>query len=626
MLVFWRNDIIYGKKSVMKRNNVISFAIPMFCRNFASAMEMTFLKQIIGKWMGRLNMRFLLLFSLSVVNLLFMHWQMAQTVEFEYPFKPDAILSNVFSCLIDATFFFALGLLLTRGRVKGGLLLTFILTTILSFCNVLYSRFFGHYLPNMAILQIGNLNDSDVMGSVFTGFRWQDSYYILMAVVFGWLYVKYGRLVLKAHYLRSLGMLWGVLVAVVLAFILLLATVHDPSPEISFIRFSPIRVQYTQAPNNMLFRSGFLRRVLVCYEDFLQKDLELDKSQMEEIEHEYTDYSERAVSGPTVEGNKNLIFIIVESYLAATSDLVVDGKEITPFLNSLKRDSDVYYNGHVRPNVTIGESSDGQFIYMTGLLPLKSEITVNIAKDKTFCGLPAVLKKAGRIKQSQIVVPTSPTFWEQDKMNELYGIDRMYSKFDCAKAMHGSEDLNDEQVFTMASRVEAALGTPFFSLLVTMSMHNPYTKYEDHGFMISDKNQSAEYINYLIDCHYTDMQIERFVSDLKRQGIFDQSVIVIAADHDAHPVHLNMAENTISNELPLFIINGGIDMSKAWMGPCNQLDVYTTLLDMFGIESKWRGLGHSLLNTNYINSVTEKTIILSEWIIQSNYFGLKTER
>ena len=582
------------------------------------------MNDIIG--LGRLNGRFLLLFGLAVVNLLFMHVQMALTVEFEYPFKPDAIVSNVFSCLVDATVFFALGMLLTRGRVKGSLLLTFVLTAVLSFCNVLYSRFFGHYLPNLAILQMGNLYDADVMGSVFTGFRWQDLYFVFMAAVFGWLYVKTDRQVVKTNYLRSLGMVWSVMLVAVSAFIALLATTHDPSPEVSFIRFSPIKVQYTQAPNNMLYRSGFVRRMLVCYEDFLQKDQELTEDQRKEIEQEYTDYSERTVSGPTVEGEKNLIFIIVESYLAATSDLVVDGREITPFLNSLKRDSSVYYNGHVCPNVNLGESSDGQFIYMTGMLPLKSEITVNIVKDKTVCGLPAVLKQEGRVKRSQIVVPTSPTFWEQDKMNSLYGFDTMYSKFDCDKALHGSEDLDDEQIFAMASRAAAQSEAPFFSLVLTMSMHNPYTKSVEHGFQIADKNLTAEYINYLIDCHYTDMQIERFVGDLKRQGLYDQSVIVITADHDAHPVHLNMKENAVNKELPLYIVHGGIDKRNAWTGPCNQLDVYTTLLDMYGIETQWRGLGHSLLNRNYKNSVSEKTQTLSEWIIRSNYFGLKTER
>lgn len=578
------------------------------------------IRNSVRNWWRQLNVRFLLLFGLSVVNLLFMHVQMAMTVEFEYPFKVDAIFSNVFSCLIDATFFFLLSLLLTRGRVKGALLLTFILTALLSFCNVLYSRFFGHYLPNLAILQIGNMNDSDVMGSTLTGFRWMDWYYILAAIVFGWLYTHYNKVTLKTRWLRTMGWLWGAMVAGVVVFILVLGLLHDHDLEISFIRFSPIKVQYTQAPNNMLYRSGFLRRTLVCYEDFIQKDLELDESQKADIKREYTDYSQRSTSAATVKDSMNLIFIIVESYLAETSDLKVGGKEITPFLNRMKRDSTVYYNGHVRPNINIGESSDGQFIYMTGLLPLKSEITVNIAKDKTLYGLPAALMKAGRIKQTHIVVPTSPTFWEQDKMNLLYGIETMYSKFDCDKALHGNEDLDDEQVFTMASKVEAAAQQPFFSMVVTMSMHNPYTKCVEHGFEIADKQYSAEYLNYLVDCHYTDMQIEKYINHLKQLGLYDNSVIVITADHHAHPVHLNMGDNQVSDELPLYILNGGIDSNHAWTGPCNQLDIYTTLLDIYGVRPDWRGLGRTLLNVNYQEYPIGKLQILSDWIIRSNFF------
>ena len=228
----------------------------------------------------------MLLFGLSVVNLLFMHGQMAMTVEYEYPFKVDAILSNVFSCLIDATFFFLLSMLLTRGRVKGALLLTFVLTAVLSFCNVLYSRFFGHYLPNLAILQVGNLYDNDVMGSALTGFRWQDLFYILWAVLFGWLYMRYDKVALKTQWLKTMGWLWGAMLAVVVAFIIVLGLSHDHDLKTSFIRFSPIKQQYTQAPNNMLYRSGFLRRALVCYDDFIQKDLELDESQKAAIRRE----------------------------------------------------------------------------------------------------------------------------------------------------------------------------------------------------------------------------------------------------------------------------------------------------------------------------------------------------
>ena len=61
-------------------------------------------------------------------------------------------------------------------------------------------------------------------------------------------------------------------------------------------------------------------------------------------------------------------------------------------------------------------------------------------------------------------------------------------------------------------------------------------------------------------------------------------------------------------------------MSEAWTGPCNQLDVYTTLLDMFGVKTKWHGLGHTLLKSDYINSVSDNTQRLSDWIVRGNYF------
>ena len=94
------------------------------------------------------------------------------------------------------------------------------------------------------------------------------------------------------------------------------------------------------------------------------------------------------------------------------------------------------------------------------------------------------------------------------------------------------------------------------------------------------------------------------------------------ADHDARSRYLDM-EGKISDEIPIYIINGGFDPSCAWDGECNQLDVYTTILDIMGVDSQWRGLGHTLLNKNYQNSVTGETQELSDMITFSNYFGQK---
>ena len=57
-------------------------------------------------------------------------------------------------------------------------------------------------------------------------------------------------------------------------------------------------------------------------------EMKLTKEQEEEIEKAYSDHSLR-VTGRTAPDNvKNVIFILVESYLSVTSDLVIEGKDI----------------------------------------------------------------------------------------------------------------------------------------------------------------------------------------------------------------------------------------------------------------------------------------------------------
>lgn len=574
-------------------------------------------------YLGTMNRRILLLFLLAVGNLLLMHWQLALTIEYEYPFRPDAIWSNVFACLIDTTVFFLVGLLLTWGRVKPALLITFVGTWLLALFNLVYARFFDHYIPTMAVTQVGNLMDGEVAKCILDGFRWTDLSYVALAALFGWLYRRYPSSVFHptSSILKTLGVVWGAMVALVAAFIVVMGLFRDDSFKTSFTRFSPLREQYYQAPNNMLFRGGFFRRGWTCREDFYRGKMTLTAEQKEAIKQEYTDYSERTTSPHDSLLPKNLIFIIVESYLAETSDLKVDGKEITPFLNQLKRDSCVYYNGHLRPNIFLGKSSDGQFIYMTGMLPLKSDITVNLMKDRMVPALPKALAEKSVAVHSHAIVPTSPTFWEQDAMNEVYGIEKLYSKLDYQGDVPVYRDLNDGQVFEMASQIDTKAEEPFFSLILTMSMHEPYDKCEEHDFTLTDETMTPEYRNYLISCHYFDQQIERYIQALRESGVYDKSVIVITADHHAHYSLLNMKEGEVSEDLPLYIINGGIDAGEAWTGACKQLDVFTTLLDLFGLTPEWRGFGHTLLKKDYHNSLSEQVETFSEWMIRSDYFA-----
>ena len=126
------------------------------------------------------------MFFFSVANLLLMHWQLVLTLEYEYPFRADAIWSNVLACLTDTSVFFLVGLLGTWGRVKLSLLITFVSTWLLALFNVVYARFFGHYIPAMAITQVGNLMDVEVAKCILEGFRWVELCYVGLAFLCGW--------------------------------------------------------------------------------------------------------------------------------------------------------------------------------------------------------------------------------------------------------------------------------------------------------------------------------------------------------------------------------------------------------------------------------------------------------
>ena len=90
-----------------------------------------------------------------------------------------------------------------------------------------------------------------------------------------------------------------------------------------------------------------------------------------------------------------------------------------------------------------------------------------------------------------------------------------------------------------------------------------------------------------------------------------------------NPDGFKIYDGCLTNKPCLLGIFPRIEKDKAWTGECNQLDVYTTILDIMGIESEWRGLGHTLLNSNYKNSVNDGIQGLSDWIIYGNYFNQK---
>lgn len=560
------------------------------------------------------------LIVMCIMNLVYMHYTIITTNSPEYPLDGTSSIDNITGIFIDIFIVFFITSLLTLGKFKPTIATTFIVTYLWSFCNILYSRFFNSYLTISAIGQGTSLFDPLVFNAVVCGFKWQDLFFIIELIFFILIYKK----------TKTAGTYRTIITLCLSALLLILfdMTAHFiycySIPECRYYSYYKKRIISRHfdehgrlcEPIITTFHRSSLRTLYYdIVEDFNGKK-ELSGSQKASIAEAVKESSKSMIPfSDSVNYNKNIIFIIVESYMSFSSDMKVKGKEITPFLNSLRHDSSTYYNGHMAPNITLGESSDGQYIYMTGLLPLKSAITVSKAKNKVLPGMPKLLEKLGF--KSRMIIPTQPSLWNQSIMCQQYGFHQLFSAKDYGDKTQ--QELNDHEVFELASKIDNQNKCKkTFSVILTVSMHYPYTEPIDKSFKLEDSNLSTELKNYLIACHYTDKCIHDYINHLKTSGLYDKSLIIITADHHVHSTDFGSG---ISNELPLYIINSGIDNQKSWHGPCNQIDVYTTLMNILNIETEWCGLGHSLLSPNYQSSLNDSKWDISEWVLRNNYFN-----
>ena len=557
-----------------------------------------------------------------IINLLVMHYTLISTCDVDKALVPIDFVDNFVVVVVEGVLLTALFSLFSWGRLRIALFLSVIVTCLWSFSNVAYSRFFFQYIPFSAFSESGNMLDPFMLKCLIDGLKWQDFYFVLALVLSMGLYRKAPEVRITLMFsLRRLA-LFGVGVVCIVLF---MHFAFNPTFKINlYFRtlYSDLFTQwhYTNLPFNTNFQRGSMRNLLFAFSESLFSDMELTEEQRKKIREELQLLRPlQSTSSHEVNPKiKNVIVLLVESYMSFSIDMEVNGREVTPFLNSLVRDSSIYYNGHMKSNITIGESSDGQFIYMTGLLPLRSEVTVSKAKKHELIGLPAVLSERMGM-ETRMVVPTSASFWSQDVLCDRYGIQHLYSRSDY-KNVHQSF-LSDDQIFELADSVDALSNNPFFSIVLTFSMHKPYTEAMDSAFVTDVSSRPSTMNNYLNVCHFTDAQIKKYFDSLKRRGLYDNSLIVIVADHDVGENQLQLSSEVTERELPLFIINGNINRNETWNGKCNQLDVYTTILDVLGIDSPWKGLGHTLLNKDYVDSILPVKWDMSEWMITGDWFS-----
>ncbi|MEH7250918.1 LTA synthase family protein [Neobacillus niacini] len=357
-----------------------------------------------------------------------------------------------------------------------------------------------------------------------------------------------------------------------------------------------IQSQFVQAYENSLGTA------LASQEHMSEKELETLKG------NTYVPVREHETFG--VASNRHVFIIQVESLQEFTINQRINGQEITPNLNALLKDS-AYFN-NVYQQIGAGNTSDAEWLMHTSLYPEGMDPTVNTIEGSEIPSLVRTLKRNGY--GAATYHADDITYWSRDKLYPALGFDYVYTSLEIPNEKEIGFGPADEVLFNF---VEGQLPKQLkaheriYSNIITLTSHTPFDMPEEYEILNLPENYKDTYVgNYFQSIRYTDEQIGLFVEQLKKLGIYDESIILIYGDHSGlHGAPVTENDKVLLKEVlghdynmhDRFVVPVIFTVPELFTGETyshlgGQIDLMPTLLNLLGIEHDTQMIGHNLFH------------------------------
>jgi phosphoglycerol transferase MdoB-like AlkP superfamily enzyme len=172
-----------------------------------------------------------------------------------------------------------------------------------------------------------------------------------------------------------------------------------------------------------------------------------------------------------------------------------------------------------------------------------------------------------------------------------------------------------------------ASGEPWLLTTLTTGTHHPFAVPDAHPDVTALRAQPDRYLPAL---RYADFELERFFTTLKREGLLQDTVVLVLGDHgrhetiDAGEVAQHAAGHFMS---PLAVwIDPSLHPGTAYRprvvpGLVSQLDIAPTILGLAGLSPRVSSFaGRDLSCALAADCVPERTIYISD--VYDNYVGV----
>ncbi|MEK4426172.1 LTA synthase family protein [Solibacillus sp. FSL K6-1523] len=310
---------------------------------------------------------------------------------------------------------------------------------------------------------------------------------------------------------------------------------------------------------------------------------------------------------------RNVIAISLESLQTFVINNEMNGEVITPFLNSLTQDKDTYYFNDFYHQTGLGKTSDSEFIFENSLFGLGRGAVFFTHGGNTYNSFAERLGENGYF--TNVMHANNKSFWNRDMIYQSFNIDKFYDveSYEVKEEESVNWGLKDIPFFDQSAKLMAEMPQPFYSRLITLTNHYPFYLDEEDILIPEFDSNSGTLNRYFQTVRYLDEAVKEFFDDLKEQGIYENSIIVMYGDHYGISENHNKAmaqylgkeeitpmDSALLQAVPFYIHIPGSNDGQVMDTVSGQLDIRPTILHLLGIDtSKDMQLGADLFSEEH---------------------------
>lgn len=475
-----------------------------------------------------------------------------------------------------------------KNRARYVLITSFLITAVL-YGNVVYYREFSDFLTVALMKQTSNLGD--LGSSIFTLISPWDILFFADVIILGLVMKFKPKFVINKTYTKTNRRVYYLLVVAIGFFNLGLAETERPQLLTrSFDR--EYLVKYIGAYNYHLYD------IYLQTKTSAQRAL-ADGSELADIENYVrANYKEPNEEMKGIAEGKNVILISLESMQSFLINNTLNGEEVTPFLNSLIKDS--YYFDNFYHQVGQGKTSDSEFVTENSLYPLDRGAVFFTNAENEYTTTAEALAENGYVTAS--LHPNNKSFWNRNVMYESIGYERFYDidSYEVTEENSVGWGLKDKDFFAQSIahlKEMKETGNPFYAKFITLTNHHPYTLDEEDATIEKFTSNSKTLNNYFQTVRYMDEALEQFFTQLKEEGLYEDSIIIMYGDHYGISENHNEAmaqylgkdsitpfDSVQLQRVPLIIHIPGQE-GQTISTVSGQIDLKPTILNLLGLEA-----------------------------------------